>query len=76
MKPENVATRLLLAEEFSCDGLKRAGLAYCEENAMSISKNFTWKMMEQVNPELFNEVCEASIGSSRSSSMDESEMSS
>lgn len=73
--PENVATRLLLADEFGCDILKRAGMAYCEENAMSITKNFAWKMMEQVNPELFNEVCEAGMGSSRSSNMDDSELS-
>ena len=31
--------------------------------------------MEQVNPELFNEVCEAGISSSRSSNMDDSELS-
>lgn len=73
--PENVAARLLLADEFGCDILKRAGLAYCEENAMSITKNFAWKMMEQVNPELFHEVCEAGMGSSRSSNMDDSELS-
>ncbi|XP_031778369.1 BTB/POZ domain protein isoform X1 [Nasonia vitripennis] len=72
--PENVASRLLLADEYGCDILKRAGLAYCEENAMSITKNFAWKMMEQVNPELFNEVCEAGMGSSRSS-MNDSELS-
>lgn len=32
--------------------------------------------MEQVNPELFNEVCEAGIGSSHSSFVDDSELSS
>ncbi|XP_058795822.1 speckle-type POZ protein-like isoform X2 [Phymastichus coffea] len=69
----NIATRLLLADEFDCDILKRACLAYCEENAMNITKNFAWKMMEQVNPELFMEVCEAGISSSRSSNMDDSE---
>lgn len=73
--PENVATRLLVADEFGCEALKRAGLAYCEENAMSITKNFAWKMMEQVNPELFHEVCEAGIGGSLSSNMDDSELS-
>ncbi|KAG7208621.1 hypothetical protein KM043_014828 [Ampulex compressa] len=73
--PENVANRLLIADEFSCDALKRAGLAYCEENAMMINKSLAWKMMELVNPELFNEVCEAGIGSSRSSNMDDSELS-
>ncbi|XP_044009647.1 speckle-type POZ protein-like [Aphidius gifuensis] len=73
--PDNVASLLLIADEFSCDSLKRASLAYCEENAMCIHKNFTWKIMEQVNPELFNEVCEAGIGSSTSSNIDDSELS-
>ena len=72
--PENVATRLLLADEFGCDILRRASLTYCEENAMSITKNIAWKVMEQVNPELFQEVCDG-IGSSRSSNMDDSELS-
>lgn len=75
LTPENVASLLLIADEFSCDALKRASLAYCEENAMSINKSFAWKIMEQVNPELFNEVCEAGMGSSRSSNIDDSELS-
>ncbi|XP_012288015.1 uncharacterized protein LOC105703862 [Orussus abietinus] len=73
--PGNVATLLLIADEFSCESLKRAGLAYCEENVLNIHKNFAWKIMEQVNPELFNEVCEAGLGSSKSSNMDDSELS-
>lgn len=73
--PENVATLLLIADQFGSDALKKAGLAYCEENIMSINKSLAWKMMEQVNPELFNEVCEAGIGSSHSSNMDDSELS-
>ena len=72
---ENIASRLLVADEFSCDALKRASLAYCEENITVLNKSLAWKMMEHVNPELFNEVCEASIGSSRSSNMDDSELS-
>lgn len=73
--PENIASRLLVADEFGCDALKRASLAYCEENITMLNKSLAWKMMEQVNPELFNEVCEAGIGSSRSSNMDDSELS-
>lgn len=73
--PDNVANRLLVADEFGCDALKRAGLAYCEENVMVLNKSLAWKMMEQVNPELFNEVCEAGMGSSRSSNIDDSELS-
>ncbi|XP_076164202.1 TD and POZ domain-containing protein 2 isoform X2 [Ptiloglossa arizonensis] len=72
---ENIASRLLVADEFSCLSLKRASLAYCEENITVLNKSLAWKMMEHVNPELFNEVCEANIGSSRSSNMDDSELS-
>ncbi|XP_017880179.1 protein roadkill-like isoform X2 [Ceratina calcarata] len=73
--PENIASRLLVADEFDCYALKRASLAYCEENITVLNKSLAWKMMEQVNPELFNEICEAGIGSSRSSNMDDSELS-
>ncbi|XP_015175358.1 PREDICTED: protein roadkill-like [Polistes dominula] len=73
--PDNVASRLLIADEFSCESLKRASLAYCEENITVLNKSLAWKMMEQVNPELFNEVCEAGMGSSRSSNIDDSELS-
>ncbi|XP_011302340.1 speckle-type POZ protein isoform X2 [Fopius arisanus] len=75
LTPENVASLLLMADEFNSDCLKRAGLAYCEENAMNINKSFAWKIMEQVNPELFHEACEAGIGGSQSSNMDDSELS-
>ncbi|XP_003486831.1 protein roadkill isoform X2 [Bombus impatiens] len=73
--PENVASRLLVADEFGCDALKRASLAYCEKNITMLNKSLAWKMMEQTNPELFNEVCEAGISSSRSSNIDDSELS-
>ncbi|XP_016770910.1 protein roadkill isoform X7 [Apis mellifera] len=73
--PENIASRLLIADEFGCDALKKASLAYCEENLTVLNKSLAWKIMEQTNPELFNEVCEAGIGSSRSSNMDDSELS-
>ncbi|XP_033338406.1 protein roadkill [Megalopta genalis] len=75
INPENIASRLLVADEFRCGALKRASLTYCEENITILNKSLAWKMMEHVNPELFNEVCEASIGSSRSSNMDDSELS-
>lgn len=70
--PENVGGRLLMADEFCCESLKRAGMAYCEENANLITKNVAWKAMERVNPELFHNVTE-SIGSSQS--MDEGDLS-
>ncbi|XP_076754677.1 TD and POZ domain-containing protein 2 [Xylocopa sonorina] len=72
--PETIASRLLVADEFGCYALKRASLAYCEENITVLNKSLAWKMMEQVNPDLFNEVCDG-IGSSRSSNMDDSELS-
>ncbi|XP_035731902.1 speckle-type POZ protein B-like isoform X1 [Vespa mandarinia] len=73
--PYNIANRLLLADEFGCEVLKRASLAYCEENLTVLNKSLAWKMMEQMNPELFNEVCETGMGSSRSSNIDDSELS-
>ncbi|XP_061938956.1 uncharacterized protein LOC107998979 isoform X5 [Apis cerana] len=71
----SLAERFSLQDEFGCDALKKASLAYCEENLTVLKKNLAWKIMEQTNPELFNEVCEAGIGSSRSSNMDDSELS-
>jgi speckle-type POZ protein len=61
---------LLLADQFGCDSLKRATLAYCENNATSIKKSVAWKVMEIVNPDLFTEACEAGIDSSVSSNLD------
>jgi speckle-type POZ protein len=68
--PESVASLLLLADQFGCDALKRAALAYCEENATSIKKSLAWKVMEIVNPDLFMEAFEAGLGSSLSSNLD------
>jgi speckle-type POZ protein len=68
--PERVASLLLLADQFGSDSLKRAALAYCEDNATSIKKSLAWKVMEVVNPDLFMEACEAGLGSSVSSNLD------
>jgi speckle-type POZ protein len=68
--PESVASLLLLADQFGCDSLKRAALAYCEDNAASIKKSLAWKVMEIVNPDLFLEAFEAGLGSSVSSNLD------
>ena len=65
--PESVASLLLLGDKYGCDSLKRAALAYCEDNATNIKKSLAWKVMELVNPDLFMEVCEAGLGSSISS---------
>ncbi|XP_066992480.1 speckle-type POZ protein B [Anabrus simplex] len=68
--PESVASLLLLADQFNCEPLKKAALAYCEDNATSIKKTLAWKVMEIVNPDLFMEACEAGLGSSISSNLD------
>jgi speckle-type POZ protein len=68
--PDSVASLLLLADQFSCDSLKRATLAYCEDNATSIKKSLAWKVMELVNPDLFMEACEAGFTTSVSSNLD------
>ncbi|XP_066589031.1 TD and POZ domain-containing protein 2-like [Prorops nasuta] len=73
--PENVASRLLVADEFNCEALKKAGLAYCEENVTALNKSLAWKLMELVKPDLFIEVCEAGMSSSRSSNIDDSDSS-
>jgi len=46
--PINVANMLMIADTFSCDILKKAGLAYVEENPRSIVKTIAWKVMEHV----------------------------
>lgn len=66
----NVPSLLMVADQFDCEGLKKAVLGFCEDNACAIQKNMTWKVLEMVNPELFEEVCEAGLGSSMSSNMD------
>lgn len=66
----NVPSLLLAADQFECDGLKQAVFGYCEDNASAIQKSMTWKVLEMVNPELFEEVCEAGLGSSVSSNID------
>ncbi|XP_059469876.1 speckle-type POZ protein-like isoform X2 [Neocloeon triangulifer] len=64
---ESVAARLLLADEFGCDALKRGALAFVEGHAGRMPKNMAWSVMEMVRPELFQEAIEAGIGDSASS---------
>lgn len=64
---DNVAARLLLADEFGCETLKQAALSFIEGHAGRMPKNMAWSVMEMVRPELFQEACEASIGGSGSS---------
>lgn len=64
---ESVASRLLLADEFGCETLKRGALAFCEGHAGKMPKNIAWSVMEMVNPDLFHEACEAGLGDSASS---------
>ncbi|CAB3385803.1 Hypothetical predicted protein [Cloeon dipterum] len=67
MDAESVAARLLLADEFNCETLKRGALAFIEGHAGRMPKNMAWSVMEMVRPELFQEACEAGIGDSASS---------
>ncbi|CAL8093250.1 unnamed protein product [Orchesella dallaii] len=56
--PRNVAALLLIADTFGCDMLKKSALGFCEENSSQIVKTVAWKVMEEVNPKLFEEVCQ------------------
>jgi len=67
LEADNVAARLLLADEFGCEVLKRAALSFVEGHAGRMPKNMAWAVMEMVRPELFQEACEAGIGDSASS---------
>lgn len=67
LQADNVAARLLLADEFGCETLKQAALSFIEGHAGRMPKNMAWSVMEMVRPELFQEACEASIGGSGSS---------
>lgn len=70
LTPSNVATILMLADQCSCETLKKAALHYCEDcegikGSIQVGKSIAWRVMEMVNPDLFFEACE-SIGSSSS----------
>lgn len=70
LTPTNVANILLLADQCGCDVLRKAALSYCEDSNeikenVQIGKSLAWRVMELVNPELFQEACE-SLGSSSS----------
>jgi speckle-type POZ protein len=67
LQPDNVAARLLLADEFGCELLKQEALSFIEGHAGRMPKSMAWSVMEMVRPELFQEACEASIGGSGSS---------
>jgi hypothetical protein len=67
LEAENVAARLLLADEYGCETLKRGALSFIEGHAGRMPKNMAWSVMEMVKPELFQEACEAGIGESSSS---------
>ncbi|OXA37017.1 BTB and MATH domain-containing protein 43 [Folsomia candida] len=58
ISPSTVASLLLIADTYQCDLLKKSGLAYCGENSRSIVKTVSWKVMEELKPKLFEEVCD------------------
>uniref|UniRef100_A0A8D8S9K0 Speckle-type POZ protein B n=1 Tax=Cacopsylla melanoneura TaxID=428564 RepID=A0A8D8S9K0_9HEMI len=71
ISPDNVASLLLMADEFQCDLLKKSALAYCELNTTIVNTTcLAWRVMEVANPELFIEAQETGLGSSISSNMD------
>ncbi|KAI5711932.1 hypothetical protein M8J75_004401 [Diaphorina citri] len=71
ISPDNVASLLLIADEFQCDLLKKSALAYCELNTTIVNTTcLAWRVMEMANPELFMEAQETGLGSSISSNMD------
>nr|CAH7734481.1 unnamed protein product [Callosobruchus chinensis] len=71
LTPGNVPNILLLADQCRCENLRKAALHYCEnsseikDNVHLGGKTLAWRVMEMVNPDLFQEACE-SIGSSSS----------
>ncbi|CAG9817914.1 unnamed protein product [Phaedon cochleariae] len=71
LTPCNVPNILLLADQCGCENLRKAALHYCEnsveikDNVHIGGKTLAWRVMEMVNPDLFQEACE-SIGSSSS----------
>lgn len=71
ISPDNVASLLLMADEYECELLKKSALAYCELNTTIVNKTcLAWRVMEMANPELFMEAQETGLGSSISSNMD------
>ena len=55
LSPDNVASVLLLADEYKCGLLKRSALTYCKDNHTYIMKDEDWKTIEEERPELFEE---------------------
>lgn len=55
LRPANVASVLLLAEKFKCQGLKQTALDFCQENHTYIMKDDQWKVIEEEKPDLFQE---------------------
>lgn len=70
LTPNNVANILLMADQCGCENLRKAALHYCEDSeeikgSIYIGKTLAWRVMEMVNPDLFQEACE-NMGSSSS----------
>jgi len=55
INPLNVAEILLLSDSYRCQNLKKAALSYCSENHSYIMKDSRWKIIEEENPDLFEE---------------------
>ena len=55
INPLNVAEILLLSDSYGCTNLKKTALSYCNENHSYIMKDSRWKIIEEENPDLFEE---------------------
>lgn len=55
MRPDNVASVLMLADKYRCTSLKKSALGYCKDNHNYIMKDDHWKTIEEENPVLFEE---------------------
>jgi len=55
INPINVAEILLLSDSYRCQNLKKTALSYCNENHSYIIKDSRWKIIEEENPDLFEE---------------------
>jgi hypothetical protein len=55
INPQNVAEILLLSDSYRCQDLKKTALSYCNENHSYIMKDSRWKIIEEENPDLFEE---------------------
>ncbi|XP_018917833.2 speckle-type POZ protein [Bemisia tabaci] len=67
---DNANVLLSIAHDFNCETLRKAVLAYFEENGDTVDDSAIWRRSEYVCPEIFKLIKEDGLGSSISSSID------